>query len=137
MKCKLCDIEIECFKIPYHLYIYIFIFREKECIFRKIQCEYCNVDFPFIEFENHEVYCSSQTVKCDYCNEYIILSNYKQHLAMKHNINVYNNNNYYYSHICLHQIQRLLKNYQERIIIIMIMFLHVLIVKIYLKVWMN
>lgn len=82
----------------YHIICILFFFfyndiiiyknRDKECIFRRIQCEYCTVDIPYIEYENHVMYCSSQTVRCDYCYEYIILSNYKQHLAMKHNINV-------------------------------------------------
>lgn len=50
-----------------------------ECSNRSIDCEFCNLSFPFKEFEEHQSHCGSRTEKCDSCQRRVKLRDLRKH----------------------------------------------------------
>ena len=50
-----------------------------ECSNRSIDCEFCNLSFPFKSFEEHQSHCGSRTEKCDSCLRRVKLRDLRRH----------------------------------------------------------
>ncbi|NXK04202.1 TRAD1 protein, partial [Herpetotheres cachinnans] len=49
------------------------------CPLRPGLCQYCEIQLPFKELLDHEIYCGARTETCDRCNRRIMLKDLKEH----------------------------------------------------------
>ena len=69
--CDKCQTTIEGDKMIEH--------QEHECINRRVECQYCELDLPFVEYMNHVERCMVRTELCCKCGKYIMLKDLVQH----------------------------------------------------------
>ncbi|GIX79070.1 hypothetical protein CEXT_812581 [Caerostris extrusa] len=52
---------------------------EEMCPKKRVSCEYCELELPLDEIEEHTNACGSRTEKCLKCNKHIIIRDLKEH----------------------------------------------------------
>ena len=50
------------------------------CPLRKQSCEFCELSYPAMNFEEHQAVCGSRTDKCDICGERVMLKVMESHV---------------------------------------------------------
>lgn len=53
--------------------------KEKDCLNREVECEYCELSLPFNKMSSHVEYCGSRTQKCDACDRFIQMKDLAEH----------------------------------------------------------
>ncbi|KAK0135806.1 XIAP-associated factor 1 [Merluccius polli] len=51
----------------------------QDCVVRLLCCEFCELELPCRELEEHECVCGSRTERCNICHNYILLRDQAQH----------------------------------------------------------
>lgn len=51
----------------------------EECVERLQSCEFCELELPFKELDEHRAFCGSRTERCPDCRRYVKLSEQSQH----------------------------------------------------------
>ncbi|GIY72729.1 hypothetical protein CDAR_53613 [Caerostris darwini] len=69
--CFLCGMGMEKWQIEKHI--------EEMCPKKRVSCEYCELELPLDEIEEHTNACGSRTEKCLKCNKLIIIRDLKEH----------------------------------------------------------
>lgn len=47
------------------------------------ECQYCHLEFPGQNLEQHEDYCGSRTEQCPECSDYVMLKEWEKHQSMR------------------------------------------------------
>ncbi|KAG7275118.1 hypothetical protein CRUP_009478 [Coryphaenoides rupestris] len=53
----------------------------QECVARLLSCEFCQLELPCSELQQHEWACGSRTDRCSVCHRYILLRDLDQHTS--------------------------------------------------------
>jgi WD40 repeat protein len=52
----------------------------EDCLFRQFPCEYCEVNYPRKDLNDHKEICGNTPIKCQFCNIDVIRKEYKSHV---------------------------------------------------------
>jgi hypothetical protein len=61
--------------------------RAHRCRLRRVKCEFCFVEFPMTEHDQHQKYCGSKSIPCTLCNQPVAARKMEIHMATEHGIN--------------------------------------------------
>ena len=56
--------------------------RDGSCPERRRPCDFCKLDHPARELEDHEGYCGSRTERCEDCGDFVMLRDWERHQQM-------------------------------------------------------
>ncbi|CAK85863.1 unnamed protein product (macronuclear) [Paramecium tetraurelia] len=60
--------------------------RKHICSNRQTKCDYCSLQLPHIDYQDHEKTCGSRTLRCNHCSQYVMMRDIQYHLQICHAI---------------------------------------------------